>query len=51
MGLATVIANTNRDASGRPLGAEMRARMQRLRTWDLRTSYTYLDKNLTQAFD
>jgi hypothetical protein len=25
MGLATVIANTNRDASGRPLGAEMRA--------------------------
>jgi transcription initiation factor TFIIB len=51
MGLATVIANTNRDASGRPLGTEMRARMQRLRTWDLRTSYTYLDKNLTQAFD
>jgi transcription initiation factor TFIIB len=51
MGLATVIANTNRDVSGRPLGTEMRVRMQRLRTWDLRTSYTYLDKNLTQAFD
>jgi transcription initiation factor TFIIB len=51
MGLATVIANTNRDASGRPLGAEMRARMQSLRTCDLRTSYTYLDKNLTQACD
>ena len=51
MGLATVIANTNRDASGRPLGAEMRARMQRLGTWDLRTSYTYLDRSLMQAFD
>jgi len=51
MGLATVIAKTNRDASGRPLGADMRDRMKRLRTWDFRTSYTYLDKNLTQAFD
>lgn len=51
MGLATVIAKTNRDASGRPLGAEMRDRMKRLRTWDFRTSHTYLDKNLTQAFD
>jgi transcription initiation factor TFIIB len=45
MGLATVIAKTDRDASGRPLAVEMRTRMQRLRTWDSRTSYSYLDRS------
>ena len=51
MGLSTIIAKTDRDASGRPLAAEMRTRMQRLRTWDLRTSYSYLDRSLMKAFD
>jgi transcription initiation factor TFIIB len=51
MGLSTIIACTDRDASGRPLAAEMRTKMQRLRTWDSRTSYSYLNRNLTQAFD
>src|SRR5919197_3103708 len=51
MGLSTVIAKTDRDASGHLLSSEMRAKMQRLRTWDLRTSYTYFDRNLMQVFD
>ena len=51
MGLSTIIAKIDRDASGHLLSAEMRARMQRLRTWDSRTSYTYFDRNLMHAFD
>jgi transcription initiation factor TFIIB len=52
MGLATIIAKHDRDASGHPLNAEMRARMQRLRKWDLRThSISPNDRNLTRAFN
>jgi transcription initiation factor TFIIB len=51
MGLATVIGKSNRDASGHLLDAEMRAIMQRLRTWDLRThSHSPADRNLIRAF-
>jgi transcription initiation factor TFIIB len=52
MGLATIIAKHDRDASGHPLNAEMRARMQRLRKWDLRThSISPNDRNLKRAFN
>src|SRR5919206_104198 len=52
MGLATTIGKSNRDASGRLLDAAMCNRMQRLRTWDLRTrSHTSSDRNLLQAFN
>jgi len=51
MGLSTTIGRTNRDASGNILDAAMRSRMQRLRTWDIR-SYVHAsaDKNRKQAF-
>ena len=52
MGLATVIGKHDRDAKGRPLDAEMRARMQRLRMWDLRVhSHSPADRNLIKAFN
>ena len=52
MGLATVIGKHDRDASGRPLDTEMRARMQRLRMWDSRThSHSSTDRNLMKAFN
>src|SRR5437763_1305554 len=51
MGLATTIANTDRDASGRKIDAAMRCTMNRLRIWHFRTqSYTPADKNLLYAF-
>ena len=51
MGLATIIGKDDRDASGHLLDGAMRNRMQRLRTWDLRTrNHTASDKNLLQAF-
>jgi transcription initiation factor TFIIB len=52
MGLSTVIGKYDRDATGRPLDAEMRVRMQRLRTWDLRThSHSAVDRSLMKAFN
>ena len=52
MGLATIIAKHDRDANGHPLNAEMRARMQRLRKWDLRThSISPNYRNLIRAFN
>jgi transcription initiation factor TFIIB len=52
MGLATIIGKHDRDASGHPLNAEMRARMQRLRKWDLRThSISPNDRNIIRAFN
>ena len=38
MGLFTVIGRTDRDASGGKLDPKVRSTMQRLRTWDFRTS-------------
>ena len=50
MGLATTIANTDRDASGHKIDATMRSTMNRLRVWHFRTqAYTPTDKNLLQA--
>jgi transcription initiation factor TFIIB len=51
MGLATLIGKDDRDASGHLLDNAMRNRMQRLRTWDLRTrNHTSSDRSLLQAF-
>jgi transcription initiation factor TFIIB len=51
MGLSTVIAKTNRDASGKKIDAAMHTIMQRLRTWDSRAHIrTYSDRSLMQAF-
>ena len=52
MGLSTVIGKDDRDASGRPLDAEMRVRMQRLRMWDLRIhNHSPADRSLMKAFN
>lgn len=52
MGLATTIANTDRDASGHKIDATMCSTMNRLRVWHFRTqTYTPADKNLLQAFN
>jgi transcription initiation factor TFIIB len=52
MGLSTVIGKYDRDANGRPLDAEMRNRMQRLRMWDLRAhSPAAADRNLLKALN
>jgi transcription initiation factor TFIIB len=51
MGLATLIGKDDKDASGHLLDGAMRNRMQRLRTWDLRTrNHTSSDRSLLQAF-
>ena len=51
MGLATVIARTDRDASGRKIDGVMHTAMQRLRTWDSRSPVNRSDKSLIQAFN
>jgi transcription initiation factor TFIIB len=51
MGLSTIIGRTDRDASGNILDATMRSRMQRLRTWDIRSqAQSSAAKNRKQAF-
>ncbi len=50
-GLATVIGNTDRDASGNRLDVAMSTRMRRLKTWDYRLQFhTSTDRSLRQAF-
>ena len=52
MGLATMIGNEDKDASGRKIDAAMRFTMNRLRTWDRRSQTdTSTDRNLRQAFN
>lgn len=52
MGLSTVIGRTNRDASGHKIDAYTYSKMQRLRTWDLRTQLqSSTDRNLMIAFN
>ncbi len=52
MGLSTVIGKYDRDANGRPLDAESRTRMQRLRMWDLRAhSRAAANGNLLKALN
>jgi len=50
MGLSTIIARTDKDASGQVLDASMRSTMGRLRTWDLRTQPS-ANRNLGGAFN
>ena len=51
MGLSTIIGRTDRDASGNRLDPAMRARMNRLATWDMRSQlHTPRDRSLNQAF-
>src|SRR5919198_5551700 len=52
MGLSTVIARTDRDASGRKIDAAMYTKMQRLRIWDSRSHIrTSSDISFVQAFN
>jgi len=51
MGLATVIGATNKDATGKPLSAQAKHEMKRLRTWDNRSQMSeQMDRNLRYAF-
>ena len=51
MGLATIIGNGDKDASGTKINVAMRSTMNRLRTWDFRTQHQASnDRNLQQAF-
>src|SRR5436189_4912753 len=51
MGLATIIGPVDKDASGKPLSASMKATVERLRTWDSRSQvHEPVDRNLRQAF-
>ena len=51
MGLSTVIGRTDRDAGGNLLDPAMRARMNRLATWDRRSQlHTPRDRSLKHAF-
>lgn len=51
MGLATVIGQTGRDASGKPLSAAMKSMIERLRIWDTRSqAHEPVNRNLRQAF-
>ena len=50
MGLSTVIGTSNKDSTGRPLSANMKSYIGRLRTWDSRTqAHSSADRNLRQA--
>jgi transcription initiation factor TFIIB len=37
MGLSTIIGRENKDASGQIIDTDMRSKIERLRTWDIRT--------------
>jgi transcription initiation factor TFIIB len=52
MGLSTIIARTDKDASGQVLDASMLSTIHRLRTWDYRTQvHTSTDRTLKFAFN
>jgi transcription initiation factor TFIIB len=52
MGLSTVIARSDKDASGYEIKPSMLSTMHRLRTWDFRTQVrTSTDRNLRFAFN
>lgn len=52
MGLSTVIGQTNRDSTGRPLSTSVKRSIDRLRTWDSRTqAHSSADRNLRQALN
>ena len=49
-GLSTVIGTEFKDATGKPLSANMRYLMQRLKKWDGRSKGGSVDRNLKAAF-
>ncbi len=52
MGLSTIIARTDKDASGQVLDASMLSTIHRLRTWDYRTQvHSSTDRTLKFAFN
>lgn len=52
MGLSTVIGTANKDSTGKPLPANVKSSIERLRTWDSRThARTSVDRNLRQALN
>ena len=52
MGLSTVIGATNKDATGKPLSANVKSSIERLRTWDSRSqAQTSADRNLRHALN
>ncbi len=50
MGLATVIDNSDRDASGNSLSSEIKSTFNRLRMWDSRSKSDSMDRSLRRAF-
>ena len=51
MGLATIIGQADKDATGKPLSSTMRSTIERLRTWDSRSQIREpVDRNFRQAF-
>ncbi len=52
MGLSTVIGAANKDATGKPLSANVKSSIERLRTWDSRSqAHSSADRNLRQALN
>ncbi len=52
MGLSTIIDASNKDSTGKPLSANMKSSIERLRTWDSRTqASSSADRNLRQALN
>lgn len=49
-GLATAIGYADKDASGNSLSGNMKATFSRLRTWDMRSKSTGIDRNFKKAF-
>ena len=44
MGLSTVIGAANKDSTGKPLSASVKSSIERLRTWDSRSSSTFFSR-------
>jgi transcription initiation factor TFIIB len=52
MGLSTIIGPANKDSTGKPLSANMRSSIERLRTWDSRSqAHSSSDRNLRHALN
>ena len=50
MGLSTIIGQANKDSTGKPLSANVKTTIKRLRTWDNRShAHTSAERNLRQA--
>lgn len=49
-GLSTIINQSNRDVTGKPLSAPMKKTIERLRIWDSRSQSKPVDRNFRKAF-